>query len=122
VKDGGGDIFLLGLAVLHAEEFGLPVGVAGWSFGAITSLRWLAATDFKMPYVGIAPGADLLPDVLPDGPKRIILGNRDQVIDGAAVQAYADKQGIDLVVTPGDHFFHGRGEQVGDLVGQALEV
>jgi hypothetical protein len=25
------------------------------------------------------------------------------------------------VLTPGDHFFHGRGKRIGDLVGQALE-
>lgn len=109
-------------AVAHAEGFGLPIAVAGWSFGAATVLKWLAAEASELPYVGIAPAATLLPDSLPSGPKRIILGNRDQVIDGEAVHAYAVTHGIDLLVTPGDHFFHGRGKKIGDLVGQGLEV
>jgi len=71
--------------------------------------------------VGIAPAAEKLPSDLPSGPKRIILGNRDQVVDGAAVQTYAETNGIDLVLTSGDHFFHGRGKKIGDLVGQGLE-
>jgi len=109
-------------AVAHAEGFGLPIAVAGWSFGAATVLKWLAAEASELPYVGIAPAATLLPDSLPSGPKRIILGNRDQVIDGEAVHAYTVTHGIDLLVTPGDHFFHGRGKKIGDLVGQGLEV
>ncbi len=44
------------------------------------------------------------------------------MIDGEALPAYAADQGIDLVLTPGDHFFHGRGNKIGDLVGQGLET
>ena len=108
-------------AIGYAESAALPLGLAGWSFGAATALRWLAAAGSSISYVGIAPAAEKLPSELPGGPKRIILGNRDQVIDGAAVQTYAETKGIDLVVTPGDHFFHGRGKKIGDLVGQGLE-
>ena len=100
----------------------LRIGLAGWSFGAATALRWLASNQAEIPYAGIAPAAQLLPADLPGGPKRIVLGNRDQVIDRSAVQEYAVANGIDLLITPGDHFFHGRGEKIGDLVGQALEV
>ncbi len=108
-------------AIGYAESTALPLGLAGWSFGAATALRWLAAAGSSISYVGIAPASEKLPSDLPGGPKRIILGNRDQVIDGAAVQTYAETKGIDLVVTPGDHFFHGRGKKIGDLVGQGLE-
>ena len=108
-------------AIGYAESAALPLGLAGWSFGAATALRWLAAAGSSISYVGIAPAAEKLPSELPGGPKRIILGNRDQVIDGAAAQTYAETKGIDLVVTPGDHFFHGRGKKIGDLVGQGLE-
>jgi alpha/beta superfamily hydrolase len=62
-----------------------------------------------------------LPDELPPGPKRIILGTRDQLIDRDSLIAYAEEKAIDLVLTPGDHFFHGRGKRIGDLVGQGLE-
>ncbi len=108
-------------AIGHAESAALPLGLAGWSFGAATALRWLAAAGSSISYVGNAPAAEKLPSELPGGPKRIILGNRDQVIDGGAVQTYAETKGIDLVVTPGDHFFHGRGKKIGDLVGQGLD-
>lgn len=104
-----------------ARERGLPLGVSGWSFGAWTALRWLADADETIPYVGIAPATRDLPVDLPAGPKRIILGTREQVIDSNALISYAREQGIDLVLTPGDHFFHGRGKRIGDLVGQGLE-
>ena len=108
-------------AIGYAQSAELPLGLTGWSFGAGTALRWLAGEGSTIPYVGIAPATEKLPSELPGGPKRIILGNRDQLIDGAAVQTYAATNGIDLVLTPGDHFFHGRGKKIGDLVGQGLE-
>jgi alpha/beta superfamily hydrolase len=51
----------------------------------------------------------------------MILGTRDQLIEREPLIAYAEEQAIDLVLTPGDHFFHGRGKRIGDLVGQGLE-
>lgn len=99
----------------------LPLGITGWSFGAWTALRWLADADETLPYVGIAPATRALPEELPGGPKRIILGTREQVVDSDKLTTYAREQGIDLVLTPGDHFFHGRGKRIGDLVGQGLE-
>ncbi len=117
---GKGELEDITSAVAHAETRGLPVSIAGWSFGASTTLSWIAANESTVPYVGVAPPADLLPEELPDGPKRLILGSRDQVIDGDALTAYAIAQSIDLLITPGDHFFHGRGKRVGDLVAQGL--
>ncbi|MGB7860220.1 MAG: hypothetical protein WBM90_06955 [Acidimicrobiia bacterium] len=109
-------------AFVAAEERGLPVGITGWSFGAGTALRWLASEGLDIPYVGIAPPPEHLPEILPDGPKRIIIGNREQVVDPDAVRDYAESHDIDLVVTAGDHFFHGRAKRIGDLVGQGLEA
>ena len=109
-------------AIELAETRELPIAVTGWSFGASTALSWIASRDSMLPWVGIAPPPDSLPEDLPDGPKRIVLGTRDQVIDGAGLQSYAVDKGIDLVLTPGDHFFHGRGKKIGDLVGEGLEV
>jgi len=109
-------------AIDLAETRNLPLGLSGWSFGAATALRWLAVSDSTIPYSGIAPPVDTLPEVLPDGPKRIVLGDRDQLIDVSGLQTYAEDRGIDFVLTSGDHFFHGRGKKIGDLVGQGLEV
>lgn len=121
---GHGEAELLDIdaAIELAESKGLPVSLAGWSFGAATALQWLASRNSTVPWVGIAPPAESLPADLPGGPKRIVLGTRDQVIDGEALQGYAADKGIDLVLTPGDHFFHGRGNKIGDLVGQGLET
>lgn len=108
-------------AVELARSRGLAIGLAGWSFGAWVALRWLADNGETMPYAGIAPRADDLPENLPSGPKRVILGTREQVIDAASLVGYARENSIDVVLTPGDHFFHGRGKRIGDLVGQGLE-
>ena len=104
-----------------ARDRELPLGLAGWSFGAWTALRWLAGEEETIPYVGIAPASVRLPDVLPPGPKRFVIGTREQVVDPEELIAYAKEQSIDVVLTPGDHFFHGRGKRIGDLVGQGLE-
>lgn len=119
--EGRGELEDISAAMALARERGLPIGLAGWSFGAWTALRWLAHSGEVIPYVGIAPAPEGLPEELPDGPKRIVLGTREQVIDAEALRDYAVGKSVDLVLTPGDHFFHGRGKRVGDLVGQALE-
>ena len=119
--EGRGELNDVTAAMELARGRDLPLGLTGWSFGAATALRWLAEEGETIPYVGIAPVASRLPDELPPGPKRVILGTREQVIDPDAVIDYARDHGIDLVLTPGDHFFHGRGKRIGDLVGQGLE-
>ena len=63
-----------------------------------------------------------LPDDLPPGPKRIVVGTRDQVVDVEGIRAYAERLSIDLLLTPGDHFFHGRGKKIGELVAQGFEL
>lgn len=118
---GNAELDDVAAAVSAARDRDLPLGLTGWSFGAGTALRWLARDGDMMPYVGIAPATSDLPQTLPSGPKRIILGTRDQVVDGEALITYAKEQALDLVLTPGDHFFHGRGKRIGDLVGQGLE-
>jgi len=119
--DGEGELEDVTSAVDLARTRSLPIGLAGWSFGAAVALRWLAREGETMPYVGIAPAHGGLPDQVPSGPKRIILGTREQVVDPVALTRYASEHSVDLVLTSGDHFFHGRGKRIGDLVGQGLE-
>lgn len=118
---GRGELNDITAAFAIAEKERLPLSLTGWSFGAAAALHWLADSDSVMPYAGIAPPADDLPTDLPSGSKRVIVGNRDQVVDTEALRAYASEHAIDLLVTPGDHFFHGRGKRIGDLIAQGLE-
>ncbi len=107
-------------AVAAARARGRPVSLAGWSFGGGVALNWLADNGETMAYAGIAPTPEGLPADLPTGPKRIILGHREQVIDAEALIAYCRDHSIECVLTPGDHFFHGRGSRIGDLVAEGL--
>jgi alpha/beta superfamily hydrolase len=121
--DGGGEIQDVDAAVETGQAMGLPLFLAGWSFGAGMALNWLASQDDAPPYAGIAPWWSTVPESeLPSGPKRIVLGTSDQVIDHDVIRHYAETHSIDLVLTPGDHFFHGRGRKIGNLVAQGFEV
>jgi hypothetical protein len=121
----GGDAELadVAAAMASARERTGRAGIAGWSFGAAVALNWVTLEGSGgIPYVGIAPPADRLRQKPPAGPKRVILGSRDQVIDSEALKLFCIENGIDLIITPGDHFFHGRGRRIGNLVAEGLEA
>jgi len=102
----------------------LPRGLAGWSFGAHTALRWQARADDGRPYAGIAPpvgmtGAVDLPSAiaLPPAARLFVIGDRDQFTPVADLQRYASEIGARLEVVSGsDHFFHFRRRRISDLV------
>ncbi len=119
---GGAELLDVGAAIEAARATGLSLHLSGWSFGAAMALRWLAAQSEPIPYSGIAPPPSDLPADLPPGPKRIVVGTRDQVVDIEMIRAYAERYSIDLILTPGDHFFHGRGKKIGNLVAQGFEA
>lgn len=106
----------------------LPLGVAGWSFGAVTALRWQAAAGDTAPFAGVAPAAvgDLamaLPDPadLPPAARLLIVGDRDRLTDLAELTAYADAISARLEVIEGsDHFFVFRDVEVGRLIAEHL--
>ena len=109
--------------VQAAVDEAQPDAIAGWSFGAATALRWLAAASVPLPYAGIAPSPESLPppEELPPSPKLIIVGDREQVIDRVALEAYARAAGADLVIQPGsDHFFYYREQVVADKMADFL--
>jgi uncharacterized protein len=122
--DGGqAEVLDTAAAVAFAREVSdVEIGITGWSFGAAVALQWLVNTKETIPYVGIAPPTESIEGEPPPGPKRIVLGSREQVIEAEAVKTFAIKHGIDLVITPGDHFFHGRGKRIGVLVAEGLEM
>ncbi len=127
---GGGDAELadVAAAMAAARLRELPVHLAGWSFGAATALRWQAAETDAAPYVGIAPpvASDLTPRLpdpasLPEAPRTLILGDRDQFTPVDDLAAYAGSIGARLEVLKGsDHFFHFRDMRVAELVAEAL--
>lgn len=118
--EGRAELLDVDAAVAAAREISDEIGIAGWSFGAATALNWLITQEEKIPYVGIAPALQYISGSPPPGQRRIIMGSRDQVIDRDELRSYAIDEGIDLVITPGDHFFHGRGKRIGDLVAEAV--
>ncbi len=123
---GRGEVSDVAAAVAAAGETrpGLPMGVAGWSFGASTSLRWQAESGSTLPWAGIAPGIQTYrdaepPDVtrLAPAPRLIVHGDRDQFASPAAMAEFASSFGARLEVLRGsDHFFVFRGRRVGALV------
>jgi alpha/beta superfamily hydrolase len=106
----------------------LPLGIAGWSFGAATALRWQARAGDDSPYVGIAPpvsreSTPVLPDPADLAParRRFVLGDRDQYVIVDELEGYAADIGADVVVVKGsDHFFHFRDQRVATLVAEGL--
>lgn len=123
---GVGEIEDVAAAVAYAAAThpGWPIGVAGWSFGAATSLAWQVRTGSILPWVGIAPGIHPYrgstppdPGTLRPAPRLVILGDRDQFATVEEMRTFTDRGGMALTVLPGsDHFFFHRERRVGDLV------
>lgn len=124
--DGGlGEIDDVGAAMEAARgRASTPLGLTGWSFGAATALAWQAREADSTPFAGIAPPAlteyaERLPQPgeLSAARRLFILGDRDQFITVAQLQAYSEAAGGRLEVLKGsDHFFYFREEQVAGLI------
>lgn len=108
----------------------LDFGIAGWSFGAATALRWQARDRSGHDYVGIAPGAgrgghQRMPDPasLPPARRMFIVGDHDQMIPVDELTTYAASCGARLeVITGSDHFFYFREETVARLLAAGLGI
>jgi hypothetical protein len=126
--DGEIDDVASAIAEARATFPDIPQGLAGWSFGAATSLRWLGRTGAAMPWCGIAPpvSAGLVPDLpngtdLADSSRTFIIGDRDQFTTVRGLTEYANAVGGTVEVLAGsDHFFHFRENRVADIVAAAL--
>ncbi len=127
--DGGlGEIDDVATAVEHARlrHPELPLGLAGWSFGAATALAWQAREHDETPFAGIAPPVrtELVerlpqPEDLAPAPRTFILGDRDQFVTVEGLEAYADAAGATLTVLNGsDHFFFFREDAVAGLIAE----
>ena len=113
---GETDDMLAVAAHLRSRFGGLPLVLAGFSFGAFVQTRvakHLEAQGLVLvgPAVGRFPAETVPPDTL------VIHGEQDDVVPLAAVLDWARPQNLPVVVVPGgEHFFHGRLTQLADLV------
>jgi alpha/beta superfamily hydrolase len=98
-------------ALAHARQRfgdGLPVALAGFSFGSYVQTRVAARVAAeRLVLVGPAVGRFALDTVPAD--TIVVHGEEDDVVPLADVLAWARPQELPIVVFPGcGHFFHGR--------------
>ena len=128
--EGIGEIDDIDAAVAAAASTyaGLPLGVAGWSFGAAASLSWQARERSSLNWVGIAPpvvhnDSPRLPppDDLATAARTFIVGDRDQFVKVTELSDYASEIDAEIHVLRGsDHFFYFREDRVGAAVADGL--
>jgi len=116
----------LDLAISEARAIapGLPLALSGFSFGAVTTLRWLASGGHAdavalvgVPLRSVAFQAQELPAV-PDG-TFIVAAELDQF--GTADELRTAYPHARIVAIPGvDHFFGRRHNEVGAVVADQL--
>jgi alpha/beta superfamily hydrolase len=112
------------VAAAGAAHPRLPQGIAGWSFGAHTGLRWQARSGDGRPFAGIAPPVQMTgglplpaPEALAPARRLLVIGDRDQLVSPEEVRAYAAEIGAAFEVVAGsDHFFHFREQKVAGLL------
>jgi alpha/beta superfamily hydrolase len=111
------------LAQMRTRYPGLPVALAGFSFGTFVSAqlqqRLVAAGEpaERLVLIGSAAGKWAMPDVPADS--ILIHGEVDDTITLAAVLDWARPQDIPVIVIPGaDHFFHRKLGHIKNLVTQ----
>jgi len=113
-------------AVAYARETapGLPLALSGYSFGAVTALRWLerggradAVALVGVPLRSVTFAPEELPPV-PDG-MFIVAAELDEY--GSADELRVAYPRAEIVSVPGvDHFFGRRHDEVGALVARHL--
>jgi alpha/beta superfamily hydrolase len=108
-----------------------PVALAGFSFGAYVQtrvakrLREAGREVAALILVGLATGGfeaglSYQAEAVPAG-TILIHGEHDTTVPLANVTAYAERLGLPVRVVPGaDHFFHGKLQEIRDLVAAGL--
>lgn len=120
---GNGEIgdVLAAIAWGRAENPGKPLWLAGFSFGAAIAVKAAVATRVD-GLISVAPAISRFAAGLttqPDCPWLIVQGDQDELVDVAETLEWVNglQPGPELVVlTDGDHFFHGRLIELRELV------
>lgn len=120
--DGESDDMLAVARHLGKAYPGLPLVLAGFSFGAFVQTR-VARQLPSERVVLVGPAVNRFPaDSVPEG-TLVIHGERDDVVPLAAVLDWARPQSLPVVVVPGgEHFFHGRLNLLSDIVIRAFRA
>jgi alpha/beta superfamily hydrolase len=121
--DGGGESAdaLAAVAAARARWPGLPLVLAGFSFGGAIAIRAAAAAQPQW-LVAVAPAVDrvgLEGFVAPSCPWLIVQGDADEVVASATVVEWAARRAPQarLRVLGGvGHFFHGRLHELADCL------
>lgn len=117
------------ISVIQAYGTGVPLALAGFSFGAAVASHGLAAMaqgnhDVQAAVlVGTAASRFQVADIPPSWLARtlIVHGEQDDTVPIASVFDWARPQGLPVTVIPGgEHFFHGRLPQLKQLIVQHL--
>jgi alpha/beta superfamily hydrolase len=118
--------FRAGLAFMEARYPGLPLWVAGFSFGSWVALI-VGAEDARVTLLlGIAAPVDrydFAAVTQSDKPKFLIHGEEDELVSIKDVRRFYSelKEPKELVVIPAaDHLFEGKTSEVGDAVEDLL--
>lgn len=103
-------------AYLKREHGGLPLTLAGFSFGGFVQTQ--AAGSLKpQRLVLVAPAVGRMRSESVPASTLVIHGEQDDVVPLAAVLDWARPQNLPVVVVPGgEHFFHGRLNLLADIV------
>ncbi len=113
-----------------ARSIGVPVAVAGWSFGAAVALRVAARADDVLGCVAIAPSIDPKPgitegvpgDVEPRCPVLVVIAANDRQTSPAAAREWASSHHANIAEMPGaNHLFWGKYDDLSAAVVAWLE-
>jgi len=108
--EGRGEVDDLAAVLEHArgELGGLPLALAGFSFGAVMQARLAArANPERLVLVGLAVNHFDAPAVPPD--TLLVHGELDETVPLQQVLDWARPQDLPVILVPGaDHFFHRR--------------
>ncbi len=100
---------LLAVAASARQRYaGLPLTLAGFSFGSFVQTRMARRIEAER-LVLVGPAVNRFPAEYVPRDTLVVHGECDDVVPLAAVLDWARPQNLPIVVIPGgDHFFHGR--------------
>ncbi len=111
---------------MRARDPRLPQWIAGFSFGAAIAVKAAVATTVH-GLISVAPAISQFAsglDAQPRCPWLIVQGDKDELVDIDATVRWVDglEPGPELmVISDGEHFFHGRLVELRDVVTEFLE-